>query len=187
MLILFGGSFNPPTTAHVKIAEILAEKYKEARLVITPVSDNYKKPVLAPFFNRYEMAKLAFFHIEFCEVSDYEQSKKNFLGTINTVRHFKKQDKDVRVAIGFDLLQTLHTWISFDELLENTRFIVFDRQNNCEEFISSSPYLLKYINRFEFISIDLVVSSSYYRESFDATILPMSVSSYIDEHGLYRR
>lgn len=187
MLILFGGSFNPPTIAHVEMAEILAKTYKEANLVITPVADHYKKPELMPFVNRYEMARLAFQHITACTISDYEQTTQTFLGTINTVEHFLKQDNDIRVAMGFDLLKTLHTWISFDSLINKARFIVFDRQNNCDAFIKSSPYLSQYQNRFEIINIDIVVSSSYYRETLDATVIPMSVSSYIDEQGLYRR
>jgi len=44
MVLVFGGSFNPPTKAHLEIVEKLLERYEHARVLLLPVGDDYQKP-----------------------------------------------------------------------------------------------------------------------------------------------
>ena len=39
----FGGSFNPPTIAHERLAEEIAEKFKLDKVYFVPVGNYYKK------------------------------------------------------------------------------------------------------------------------------------------------
>ena len=60
MIIVYGGTFNPPTVAHQLIAiKLLKTLNQEIHLL--PVGENYPwKSFYVPFKQRFEMLKLAF-------------------------------------------------------------------------------------------------------------------------------
>ena len=61
MIIVYGGTFNPPTTAHENIANILIEIYKPNKFILLPVGDKYTwKDNFASFDHRKKMLELVF-------------------------------------------------------------------------------------------------------------------------------
>lgn len=57
-IAVFGGSFNPPTVAHINLAKQVLEEMNEIEKVIfVPVSTKYNKKGLAPDEVRLNMLK----------------------------------------------------------------------------------------------------------------------------------
>ena len=54
----FGGSFNPPTYAHLNIAVDSLRKLNVDKLFFVPVGNTYKKPYLIDEKYRYEMLEI---------------------------------------------------------------------------------------------------------------------------------
>ena len=46
MIILYGGSFNPPTLAHYGVVKLLNEVYNPDKIILMPVGCKYPKPNL---------------------------------------------------------------------------------------------------------------------------------------------
>ena len=58
VIVVFGGSFNPPLNSHFSLAEQIISEYKNVEKVIfVPVSEKYEKEGLLNNKYRYEMLK----------------------------------------------------------------------------------------------------------------------------------
>lgn len=55
----FGGSFNPPTNAHLEIAKTALEEMELDKVYFVPMGNTYKKPGLIDEKLRYEMLQIA--------------------------------------------------------------------------------------------------------------------------------
>lgn len=169
-IAVFGGSFNPPTVAHINLAKQVLEEMNEIEKVIfVPVSTKYNKKGLAPDEVRLNMLKSIFNSQENLEVSDLELKSERQLYTIETLRIIQEQkpEKEIYFLIGTDNLKELETWYKPDELLKNFKIIVLDRgEDNTEDIIEKSKFLKKY--KSSFIKLKnmkkMNISSTYIRE-----------------------
>jgi len=78
----FGGSFNPPTKAHIELAQKVIEKYVLDKVIFVPMGDFYVKEGLASSKDRLNMLKLA------CKPYDYNGSRQ-FHKDIRVEREFR--------------------------------------------------------------------------------------------------
>lgn len=169
-IAVFGGSFNPPTVAHINLAKQVLEEMNEIEKVIfVPVSTKYNKKGLAPDEVRFNMLKNICNSQENLEVSDLELKSERQLYTIETLRIIEEQkpEKEIYFLIGTDNLKELETWYKPDELLKNFKIIVLDRgEDNTEDIIEKSEFLKKY--KSSFIKLKnmkkMNISSTYIRE-----------------------
>ena len=169
-IAVFGGSFNPPTVAHINLAKQVLEEMNEIEKVIfVPVSTKYNKKGLASDEVRLNMLKSICNSQENLEVSDLELKSERQLYTIETLRIIEEQNpgKEIYFIIGTDNLKELETWYKPDELLKNFKIIVLDRgEDNTDEIIEKSEFLKKY--KSSFIKLKNIkkmnISSSYIRE-----------------------
>ena len=77
VIVVFGGSFNPPLNSHFSLAEQIISEYKNVEKVIfVPVSEKYEKEGLLNNKYRYEMLKCVCDKNEKFEVSDIELRKE---------------------------------------------------------------------------------------------------------------
>lgn len=186
MIILYGGSFNPPTMAHFKIIEILDKLYTPSCIVLMPVGNNYNKPELLDGNLRLAMTKLMTAKFSNAETSDYE-IKRPFEGTIRSLEYLEKtyQDK-VALAIGADNLLYLDTWIEAEKLIKNYKIIVFNRDNLItEEFIKD--FETKYEIILDIINFDFDISASLIRSNikkYKKYLLP-EIYKFIKKNKLY--
>lgn len=185
MILVFGGSFNPPTLAHLEIIQKLCQEYKPKKFVVVPVGDDYKKPALAPFFHRMEMLKLLKDELPDCvELLDYE-GKTTFKGTYETLSYIKKMypSDQIYFVLGTDHLATLKTWIRFEDLLKEFGFIVVRRKNYTPDY----TLLKSYDSRYEVFAYDNDIAATKFRMNHakHATDLPDRVLAYIKENDLY--
>ena len=169
-IAVFGGSFNPPTVAHINLAKQVLEEMNEIEKVIfVPVSTKYNKKGLATDEVRLNMLKSICNSQENLEVSDLELKSERQLYTIETLRIIEEQKpgKEIYFIIGTDNLKELETWYKPDELLKNFKIIVLDRgKDNTEDIIEKSEFLKKY--KSSFIKLKnmkkMNISSTYIRE-----------------------
>jgi nicotinate-nucleotide adenylyltransferase len=190
MIILYGGSFNPPTLAHYEISKYLIEKYNPQEFIFIPVGNVYDKNALVDFKHRYQMLKIIANKLPKTIVSDYE-SQKEYQGTIATLDYFQDQypTESLYYVIGADNLLTIKTWIDYERLISLYKFIVFNRDNiNSAHFIKTQipkNYQSAFIQENTFPN--LAISSSLYRNEKKANIVLKEINDYIYKHHLYMR
>lgn len=191
MIIIFGGSFNPPTIAHYKISKYLLQKYKPKHFIFVPVGNNYEKTNLTDFKYRYQMVQIMSNKLKNAFVSDFE-NQDNFQGTIYTLDYFqnKYQDETLYYVIGADNLLTLTSWVDRERLLNTYKFIVLNRNKIAIlDFIKSDEFLQKYQDAFliEDNFPEINVSASDYRMKKDDSLVLPEVNEYIYKNNLYDR
>lgn len=185
MNILFGGSFNPITKAHIEIIKLLKEKYKPENIIVMPVGDNYTWKSFANFNHRINMINLVKDNFI---VSDFEQKNEKYLGTKYTLDELSKTYKDLYFCMGADNILKLDEWINYENLLKEYNFIVFNRKGFDINKIIDSKYK-KYKDHFHILELDFDISSSKIRTDVDKykSYLDDKVYDYIKKNSLYRR
>lgn len=184
----FGGSFNPPTNAHIALAKKALEECYLDKVIFVPMSDFYEKENLAKVKDRLEMLKIACFQEKKLEVSDIETNINKKLTAIEAFRIIEKKylSSDNYFLMGADNFINILKWKESKELIEKYKYIVFEREN---------IDLIKYIKEnFSKKKINVIiikndnykeVSASKFRNLFDEDILPQKVLQYIKENEIY--
>ena len=184
MRIIYGGSFNPPTIAHKRMYYFLDNKLSFDEFIYLPVSTKYSKANLESNEDRYNMLRLLIKDMPKAQVSDSEFNDHTYLGTYSFL---KTQPKDTIFVMGSDNLKTIRTWINYEKLLSEFKFIIIERDSdNLDELIENDLLLKK--NKENFIifnDFDMTVSSSDYRLNKNESIIPNEVLDYIKKHHLY--
>lgn len=182
---ILGGTFNPPHTGHLVIANEVLHAYGLDEVWFMPNQVPPHKTVDQPISNsdRLAMLELAlsdngYFRIERTEL---ERSGPSY--TYDTMKILKDmyKDHDFYFIIGGDMVEYLPKWHKIDELLNMVKFVGVSRPS----YTTESPYDILYA---ETPQID--ISSSMIRERVKAGrsiryLLPESVREYIGERGLY--
>lgn len=169
-IAVFGGSFNPPTIAHISLAKkVLAKMDNLEKVILVPVSTRYNKNGLASDEIRFNMLEQICAKEPGLEVSRLELDSDKQLYTIETLRKIKQQNpnKQIYFVLGTDNLKELETWHKVYELLSGFNFIVLKRDEDIvSDIIDKSTILKKYESSFfELNGIDTVdLSSSYVRK-----------------------
>ncbi len=189
LIIVFGGTFNPVTNAHLKVCDFVLEKFPSSTFVFLPVSSAYTKSDLASNFDRIQMLKLAISRRKNVLISDLEISDTDFLGTYQSLIRISDQMSDkVAFVLGADNLIHMHKWINIRGLLSEFKIIVLGRNNlDIKKLINNNPVLRDYTDSFiVFDDFYMDISSTEFRKSFDKTQVPEAVYEYIMEHELYQ-
>jgi len=185
MKILYGGSFNPPTLAHLKVYHQMMETFDVEEFVFMPTANIYSKPDLAPISHRLEMLRIMCDGLEKAVVSDFEANMTEYKGTSYTLKNFP----GYYFLMGADNFSYIEKWIDYPNFIINNKFIVVPRDGlDLESMFDKDEYLTKYRNNFiimgDFKEIDL--SSTDFRNNFNKDIVPEKVYSYILKNGLYK-
>ena len=185
MIIVFGGSFNPPTKAHQSIMVTVKRVYPEAHILLLPVGNDYHKPDLVDIKHRLAMLKLLVEDMPDVTVSDLEEQGE-YGGTLASLDALSKTYDDIYFLIGADQLPYFTTWIRYTELLKRYPLIVMTRRNAPDRTLAEA--LFKHVEHtFHFIDFDVPISSSDIRKepSMRDQWLTEPVLDYIHENHLY--
>lgn len=174
IIAVFGGSFNPPTKAHIDLAKQILDKMDSVEKVIfVPVSTKYNKNGLAPDEVRFNMLQKICNNYENIEVSSIELDSPRQLYTIETLKIIQNQypNNEICFVIGTDNLKELDTWYKAEELISTFKIMLLKRDNDdVQEIIKQNPLLCRYKKTFlildQITPIDL--SSSYIRKKIEA-------------------
>lgn len=193
-IALFGGSFDPPHFAHIGcIKALLASKLVE-QVWIVPSALHRDKSLHSAGDARLLMLEMVMQH----EFANYPQVKLELrqLGqperistTMELLEEVEKEfpQDDFWIVIGSDLLTHLSSWHRSEELKMRAKFIVIPRPG----------FQLQGHSEFDLTHLDLQasqmsdLSSRSVRAQVNATksvsgLCPIYISSFIQQHGLYR-
>jgi|SRR5690554_377800 len=185
MIIVYGGTFNPPTKAHEKIANLLIRKYNPQKFMFLPVGDNYtQKDKSTSFYHRKNMLELVFKEPIFT-VSSIENSE-TYKGTYWALNHIKDTYKsDVYFVLGADNILNLDKWIESKRLVSEYKFIVLTRKGYDALGLIKEKHS-KYLNNFYIIDFNVDISSTEFRKNPKLTnYLNQEVLKYIKNNNLY--
>lgn len=186
---VFGGTFNPFHNGHLEIIKTLVslDAFDKILIIPTNIPPHKNAPMLASGEDRLAMCSLALKDFKNVEVCDVELRRNGPSYTFDTVCELKKlYNADVHVVCGGDMITTLYSWKNYKELIKSAKFIAFRRvgiDNN--DFDMAVEKTRKDGGFVTVIDTDIVnVSSTEIRDG-DSNDLPVVVSEYIKEKGLY--
>ena len=191
MIVVFGGSFNPPTIAHYEIAMHILKQNFCKKFYFLPVGDAYPKRGLITAKHRVAMLELLCEKLPQASVSLIEVQSEKVLTTYETLSQLQKKypEEEIAFIIGADNLKDLPNWFQYEQLMKTFKLIVFKRDDiEVNQLISNQFPSFKD----RFIVLDAFhqrdISSTMYRENPNLTDLVLeSVDDYIKRHQLYGR
>ncbi len=191
MIVVFGGSFNPPTIAHYQIAKHILKQTDCEQFFFLPVGDQYPKKGLISSAHRVAMLNLVCEQLQHASVSTLEVEANHVLTSFETLSLMKKQypTQEIAFVIGADNLEDLPNWVQYEQLIKHFKLIVFRRDDIEVDHIIANQFE-KYKNQFIVLNSfgKMDVSSTQYRENLDRSDLVLeSVDHYIKQHQLYGR
>ena len=191
MIVVFGGSFNPPTIAHHQIAKHILKQTDCEQFFFLPVGDQYPKKGLISSHHRVNMLNLVCKQLPHASVSKIEVEADRVLTSFETLSIMKKQypTQDIAFVIGADNLKDLPSWVQYEQLIQQFKIIVFRRDDIDVDQIIKTQFGL-YHDRFIVLNSfgKMDVSSTMYRENLNRSDLVLAcVDQYVKEHQLYGR
>lgn len=195
---LFGGSFDPVHTGHIKAADAVLNAFPElSRLIIMPAWVSPFKTENAPRASaseRLEMCRIAFRDRKKCIVSDYEINRESISYTADTVAYLKKTYPEDRLilTVGSDSLSTLPEWHRAEEIIKNANIAAVSRYSEEKGRIDAAARVIRSMGG----NVDVLcappfeISSGEIREMLvsgkDASAyLADGVYRYIRDKGIY--
>jgi nicotinate-nucleotide adenylyltransferase len=186
---LFFGSFNPIHIGHLIIANIMAEHadLKKVWLIVSPQNPLKPSKGLLHEFDRYDMAKAAVADHYKIEVSDVEFHLPKPSYTIHTLAYLteKHPDKDFKVIIGEDNLESFAKWKNHEQILNQYGLYVYPRPH-----VTNSD--LKRHAHVKMVDAPLLdISATYIRESIKNNksiryLVPEAVEAIIRLKDFYK-
>lgn len=185
MIIVYGGTFNPPTIAHHEIAKKLIKKFNPDKFILLPVGDKYTwKDKFVIFTERKAMLNILFNDdvYEISEIENDEQYKGTYWALNKLSGAYKK---DVYFVIGADNINQLDKWISYEKLLSSYKIIVLTRKDYTIDSIIKEKYE-DYRDSFIIVDVNYDVSSTEFRNNPNLKhLLDDRVYEYIKQNNLY--
>ncbi len=193
-IALFGGSFDPVHTEHVRLARAAIEELALDRLFVIP---SYRAPhksegAFAGEEDRLEMCRIAFSGLKKAEVSDCELRAGGTSYSYLTCRLFRDKfpEAELFFLVGADMLENFFSWREPEDILKNAVLVACGRGKEGTERLHG-----KFRDRFgcDFRELSFCggeVSSTAARVAFafgkEPPALDPAVVSYIRTKGLYR-
>lgn len=196
---LFGGTFNPPHTAHKRLSDEMKEKLSLSEVLIMPTFTPPHKEAksLASWEDRLKMCEYTFSD-SFYKVSDLEIKREGKSYTVETLEELKKiyPDDEIFLVIGSDMLLSFHKWYRYEDILSFCTLCVISREDE-ETAKTLSDYaknvLQKDAEKKEIIishSAPVELSSTFIRDKISkgedvSAFLEKRTYEFIKEKGLY--
>jgi len=187
---IFGGSFNPPHTGHLIIAETIRDQFDLDQVLWIPSARPPHKHErdLASADHRLRMSQLAVSGHSSFAVSNIELQRRGFSYTVDTVKDLQDLYPDCifSLIVGSDSLDDLPSWFQPEEITRRVPLLVY-RRNSFSESQSSLPPDSKVhfadAPRLDISGTD--IRSRIRRGRSIRYLVPDDVEAYIHQHGLY--
>lgn len=195
MIIVFGGSFNPPTLAHLKLAQLVLLEPEVTKVLWVPVGDDYAKPSLVACHHRLAMCKCLLESESQMTVSALECEATLTKGSYHTLSAIRKSypHQELAFLVGADHFLTLPKWIEAARLLQEFRVWIVPRPGYPADFnLENHPFFRDYKEHLRFLTHfpRISMSASEARAQMKLGKVPTSqihprVWEYISREGLY--
>ena len=197
-IVIFGGTFNPPTRAHLDIATEALYYLDAEKVLFIPVSDLYKKDDVEISYHRVNMLNLAIGNFRRLEIDFTEVDSVKLTYTYETVEKIKSQyqDKELFLLIGADNLEDFKNWKNQRSIMENCSLLVVNRNNSSiDEIIESNEILTEFKDKIIEAPIEEIeISSTEVRNRIASgelegleNLVDKEVIDYIIENKLYSK
>lgn len=194
---ILGGTFNPPHSGHLSIAEDLLAEFSLDEILLLPVGiPPHKRDMnIASNEHRLEMLRLLTMHDPRLVVSDMEMQRSGYTYTVDTLTALREADDNCLYyyIIGTDTLFTLTTWRRYEEVFGMTRFLCVPRPgDDHEESLQKIAELEKkygaviHLAKSTGPDISSTMIRSCLKENKPLTgLVPAAVEEYMKSHGLF--
>jgi len=155
-IAVYGGSFNPPTKAHVSIAKkLLSDNIVDEVIVLPSYTHRNKGDQAGSFIHRMNMCSLAFRDSSItvssadslaCNIGHEwwgEEGVGSALYLVNTLKKLRHTSEEYHLIIGEDNLKDIENWYASKELLKQVKLVVAPREGESEA--DSKKTLFKYL------------------------------------------
>ncbi len=184
---LFGGTFNPPHKAHIRLAKAFLKEYNLDKLYICPANNPYHKATITPTDaeHRFNMTKLAFKDMptDKVVVSDMEIKRGGNTYTVDTVNQILSSHPEIKkvyVLCGTDMIMTLPSWYKAEELLQKS-YIVHAKRKGTNSLLPPNIE----ISTLEFDELEISSSQIRHNLESDKMYLSKEVYEYAYKNLLY--
>lgn len=186
---VFGGTFDPIHTTHLRIAETAlgSAKLDQILFVVAARPPHKRGGTVATPEDRYEMVRAALADQPDMAADDLELRREGPSYMVDTLRtlHERQPDAQFFLIIGMDSLVDLPGWRETEAILELAKVLAIPRPGESYDVPSSLE------GKYELLPFDEVdVSSTSIRESIarraDVTkLVPSGALRYINQKGVY--
>jgi nicotinate-nucleotide adenylyltransferase len=206
---IFGGTFDPVHTGHLRAAEEIRESFGLERVYFVPayIPPHKRGRTIAGIDQRVEMLKMAVRSNPFLRISELEIRRGGISYSIDTIKTFEKRYGDTYFIVGLDAFLEIDTWRRCEELFFHTNFVVMLRPgekgtwgpeilpeavrrgatmiDECTLLhVSGKKICFHRVTQLD-ISSTRIREASQHKESIKY-LLPDNVERFIRERGLYR-
>lgn len=155
-IVIIGGSFNPPTNAHMMLAEITKKQINASYVLFVPAKISYmmewkkyrNSDILCDDIRMQALESLEneWLKIERCELDGIVSGTS--YDTLNYIKN-KYQTQRVYFAIGSDKLEEIPRWYNSEQLLNENKFIVIQRNHDdIQQILKGNVFLSSYKESF---------------------------------------
>lgn len=193
---IFGGSFNPVHSGHVRLACMMKKYLELDRLIIVPANVSpFKTGGGVSARDRAEMCRLAFPENEGFSVTEAEIKRGGVSYTVDTVREIKRLEPEGELFLitGSDMLLSFDRWREYKKILSICTLAAVSRcgADSPAELERFADERLRDFGRVLIVPFEpYEISSTEIRKIIShgesaAAFLPEKVNEYITERGLY--
>jgi nicotinate-nucleotide adenylyltransferase len=208
---ILGGTFDPIHNGHLRLAEEMHEELNLSKVLLMPGAQPPHKggPLMAPFPDRLEMAKIGAAcsdYLEACDIEGHRKGPSYSIETIRIIREKYGRQLELFFIMGSDAFKEIKTWKEYRDLFQLTNFVVIERPGfSLDEtgiFIESLGVGLKEECTEDYINLHghhvllkkttlMDISSTKIRQNIKAGksinfTVPQKVKEYIIKKGLYK-
>lgn len=187
---VLGGSFNPPTIAHIELSKKCIESDLCEKVIWVPVNDSYRKATNIGSKERVDMVKLALKDEKDISYSLHELRYDRIVRTAESMEILQKDmpNDELFFIAGADKL--VLKWMQKETFISHFGYILVNRGNvNCDEIINSVPVLKKHKTNIKVLDYYSDVSSTMVRDDIrsgkNSSLINPSVLDYIKSHKLF--
>ena len=147
-VLAFFGAFNPPTLAHLKLAEFALKATGREAVVFVPSRSAYIREDQGKNFTYSDEGRVAMLRAAaetrpWMTVTDWEMTRETQPRSYETLCHLKEDGLDAALLMGSDKLAELeHGWKHVREIAEEFGIVCLSRgSDDCERIIRESVFL----------------------------------------------
>ena len=146
--LAFFGAFNPPTVAHIDLAEFAMEKTGARQVIFVPskaayIRDDQGKDFAYSDIERLNMLQRAAKSRPWMAVSDWDIAQQRQPRTYDTLCHFRENGLSPALLMGSDKMAELETgWLHVEEIAREFGIVCLARGSDaCARMIEESDFL----------------------------------------------